>query len=111
MVEEVQEVEGGSVLTSSALPRSGRRRLHAAMYAATFLSLLRPLLFPGVSNPSLAEAAAAVEAALNAWRWEFSAMTTREALKCAGGLMLPELAEPERRRESRITPFCLLSVQ
>lgn len=99
-------MEGGSVLTSSALPRSGRRRLHAAMYAATFLSLLRPLLFPGVSNPSLA-----VEAALNAWRWEFSAMTTREALKCAGGLMLPELAEPERRRESRITPFCLLSVQ
>lgn len=102
----VEEVEGGSVLTSSALPRSGRRRLHAAMYAATFLSLLHPLLFPGVSNPSLA-----VEAALNAWRWEFSAMTTREALKCAGGLMLPELAEPERRRESRITPFCLLSVQ
>lgn len=105
----VEEVEGGSVLTSSALPRSGRRRLHAAVYAATFYLFCILSYFQGVSNPSLAEAAA--EAALNAWRWEFSAMTTREALKCAGGLMLPELAEPERRRESRITPFCLLSVQ
>lgn len=75
-----------------------RKEAPPRRHVCCHLSPLLRSLFPGVSYVSLAEA----EAAQNAWRWEFSAMTTRKALMCAGGLMLPELAEPEPRHSA----FC-----